>query len=537
MAVKRARSIKGHATAALKSTQIEWASPVQREAFEYGPAPQLYSGGFGSGKTWAACLKALWISSAFPGNRGVIGRRVAKELFQTTQATFYKICPPAAYEHGGERSDSRNYLRLNNGSEVLWMHLEDAETENVIRGLEINWFVLDQAEEIDEALFDLLMSRLGRWDKTTVPAQLLGSDWQWKNRAGQPIVPIYPILTCNPDTELHWLYRRFHPESPEHYERKFPWNGSMRSYADMGYRMFSFPSDSNRFLPEQNLSQMLANDESFIRRFVRGEWGIPEGQIHTVPAEAIIPGDPHFVEYLKRTCTLHRTLDHGDAAPTCCLWWAVDRDGNAFCYREYYLPNALISQHRANISALSVDEVYTLQLADPSIHFKTQQKHGGRWSVADEYSDSVHQPRETAIWWQPGDNNELGTRNRISEYLRVDPERIHPVTKQKGAPRLFFVKRSAEYPQGCDHVIRELRAQRRERLGTDLGRPTFSDERDMKIADHAYDAVRYFVASRPPVAQEMAKRWSQKSWYGRREQALKWKKLARYRNRVERLSA
>ena len=38
---------------------IQWASPVQREAFVYGPFPQCASGGWGSGKTFDYCLKAI----------------------------------------------------------------------------------------------------------------------------------------------------------------------------------------------------------------------------------------------------------------------------------------------------------------------------------------------------------------------------------------------------------------------------------------------------------------------------------------------
>ena len=59
----------------------------------------------GAGKTYALCHKALWVSDAFPRNRGVIFRRVAKELRQTTMATFFKICPPDFYTHGGRRND------------------------------------------------------------------------------------------------------------------------------------------------------------------------------------------------------------------------------------------------------------------------------------------------------------------------------------------------------------------------------------------------------------------------------------------------
>ena len=102
-------------------------------------------------------------------------------------------------------------------------------------------------------------------------------------------------------------------------------------------------------------------------------------------------------------------------------------------------------------------------------------KSGGRRSVSDEYADVLSQPRHTAIFWQPADNNELGTRNRISEFLRFDPERIHPITKERGAARLFFVKRNDTYPNGVQHILRETRAQRRLKAGTESGRPPVPD--------------------------------------------------------------
>ncbi len=511
---------------AAKQQPIDWASPKQREVFEYGPAPICASGGFGSAKTYALCLKALWLSECFPGNRGVIARKVHEELRLTTMSTFYKICPPQAYSEG-RRADSEKYLRLNNGSEVLFLHMDNPETENVIRGIEINWFFCDQAEEMEEEIFDLLMSRLGRWDKAEVPDELVTPEWPWLAQDGRALPPVYPMLACNPDTEMHWIYRRFHPDSPEHWDRRFPSAtepDKFVSYHDLGYKLVTMRSDENKFLPKQNLQQMMQHDDSFVRRFVRGEWGIPEGQIHELLPESILEPEPGFVDYLLNTCSLHRTLDHGDTAPTACLWWAVDREGNAYCYREYYQAGRLISDHRRAISELSGAERYTLNHADPSIHYKTMQKHGGRWSVADEYADVQFLPHETALFWEPGDKDELSVRNRISEHLRIDPDRIHPVTKQKGSPRLFFLKHTPSYPQGCDYAIRELRAQRRKRLGTDMGKPIFSGERDDKIPDHAYDCIRYLVASRPPLATETARRVPARSFEAVRRDYLRWKR-------------
>jgi hypothetical protein len=524
----RARNVK-HLSAAREPIQIQWASDQQKEVFEYGPMPQCASGGYGSSKTYAFCLKILALSEMYPNNRGFVARRVWAELQKTTMSTFFKICPAEAYSNGGRRSDSEKILKFNNGSEILWLHLDDPDTENILRGLEVNWFFMDQAEEIQEEIFDVALGRLGRWDKAEVPQEAIDRagglrKWGWKNPMGKPIVPTYPMLACNPDTEFHWLYRRFHLNSPEHYEKKLmSADGILRSYHDLGYKMWHMSSRDNKFLPIQNLNSMLQQDSSFVRRFVDGEWGIPEGQIHTIDETSIIAGTPEFVEFLRQTCTLHRTLDHGDAAPTACLWWAIDKAGNVFCFREYYVPNKLISDHRKEISALSENERYQMNLADPAIFMLTMQKYGGRWSVNNEYSDCKNLPRQTALFWQPADNNELGTRNRINEYLRVDPERVHPTLKTKGAPRLYFISRTDDYPQGCFNVLKEARSQRRLKIGSEAGRPIFSDERDDKISDHAYDCLRYFMASRPSVAPTLTPGASPRSFNAIRQNYLKFK--------------
>jgi len=353
------------------------------------------------------------------------------------------------------------------------------------------------------------------------------------------------MLACNPDIELHWIYRRFHPESQEHREPKVPEldtttgqpTGRVLSYHDLGYRMFDMPSLENRFLNDVNKQMLLAHDEAFLRRYVRGEWGIPEGAIHVIPPESFVEGSPELLAYLRASCTLHRFMDHGESSPTCCLWLAVDKNGNCFWYREYYLPNALISTHRSNITALSAGESYALTQADPSIFHRRQRpgaiaadnnkEHGGLWCVADEYAETVTLLKDTAIFWTPADNNELGTRNRINEYLRVDKDRVHPLTNTKGSPRMFFLKANDRYPQGVMHAIREMRSQRRVKIGSDLGRPIFSDERDPDVIDHGYDVIRYGVASRPPVATEAGPIAQPGTFFGELQRATKAFKSAR----------
>jgi hypothetical protein len=48
-------------------------------------------------------------------------------------------------------------------------------------------------------------------------------------------------------------------------------------------------------------------------------------------------------------------------------------------------------------------------------------------------------------------------------------------------------------------VIKEIRAQRRKKIGERDGRAIYSDERDETIVDHAYDTIKYHLISRPGV--------------------------------------
>ena len=491
-----------------ESKDLDFASLEQELAWRYGPYPMTMSGGWGSGKTWLGCMKGIWLNTAYRKNRGVIARHVGAELRATTMSTFFKVCPPDLYDpkRGGRRNDQNGYVKFRKPfeSEVLFIHLDKPETEGIIRGLEMNWFLLDQAEENPEhmeEIFDMLLGRLSRWDVAEVPQEELdaweaksGTPWPFTHpENGRPVPPPYPMMACNPDVETHWLYRRFHDESHEFHEK----------YETQRYKMFHMPSTTNKFLSRENIAFLMQHDDAFIRRNVKGLWGSPEGAIHAVDKLSIIEGSYELQDYLRRNCSLYRTMDYGDSAPTCVLWWAVDRNGNCWCWQEYYLSNGMISTHRGNIQGLTdPNDRYEGDLADPSIFHTMPTKKGGRWSVASEYAEVVEQPRETAIFWTAADNNELGTRNRINEYLAVDPERIHPITRERGSPRLFFLKRSESYPQGCMHSLKQIRAQRRVKIGTDLGKPIFSDERDDTITDHAYDPTRYFIASRPAVPRK-----------------------------------
>lgn len=387
--------------------------------------------------------------------------------------TFFKILPP-------ELIESHNYQDgltvLKNGSSVLWLHLDGID-ENTLRGLEINTFIGDQAEEFDEKVYLVLLSRVGRWDNAIVPQDLLAQypNWPRNELTGKFLAPSYMILLCNPADQFHFIYRKYHPESldvePGNFFVEAEWDqklGSKEAYADA-----------------------IKNDPEWVAKYVQGKWGISSASIHYLSSTGILEPTDYLISRIRERGNLFRVLDHGDSAPTCCLWFAA-LDGVYVCYREYYVPGKVISYHRRAIDELSRGESYSGNYADPQIFKKTAQKDGGFWTVADEYKTSDCDA--PSLFWTPADNNEFATRNRINELLQSSNSYAHPLTMAKPAIGLYFVKATPSYPYGVREAHRQLGQQRRKVLGSLDGKTLYSDDRDDSIVDHAYDCVRYFVA-------------------------------------------
>jgi len=166
---------------------------------------------------------------------------------------------------------------------------------------------------------------------------------------------------------------------------------------------------------------------------------------------------------------------------------------------------------------MSAGETYNYSVADPSIFKKQAKKMGGFWSVADEYSD-IRPDTPPALHFMPGDNNELATRNRINEYLRLSNSSVHPITGESPAPQLYFIQKSPNHNYGVETLIIETRAQKRVKLGTLNGKDIYGEERDSNVPDHSYDTFRYYAASHAGFPHEAQRKPPDGSFLARRNQ-------------------
>lgn len=436
--------------------------PKQEEFITSNSRFTCYSGGWGSGKTFAGCLRGLMLSS-YPKNFGLIGRLTYPELRDTTRRTFFELCPPEYYDpaQGGEWRKSENHLKLINGSEIIFRHL-DQIAEKELLSLNLGWFYFDQAEEIPEAVYTTLLSRLRL-----------------------NVVPVrYGFVTCNPEPG-NWIYHKW--KKPLEEGEPLP-----------DHELIEASTYENKeHLPDDYIASLEALPEEVQKRYVLGRWDVFEGQIYPEFDKRM-----HVVQPFKIPANWERlvSIDHGMTNPTAALFGAIDYDGNIFIYDEHYSPG-IVSDHVTAILKKVEDNEISFWLIDPSTQAKTREKNGMPWSVLEEYEDY-------GIYATPANNEMLGGINRVREFLRKDPKRLHPRTGERGSPRLFVFS-------NCINLISEFPSYQWKKFRTMTDRNKPEIPRDYN--DHALDALRYMIMSRfPPPSRnvrgdEMVIPWQRKN--------------------------
>lgn len=417
--------------------------PKQIE-FHAEPAKyRAYVGGFGSGKTLCGCAEALALSLDYPGNVGLIGRKSYKELKATTQAEFLRICPPELIKTFNKTDGD---LVLKNGSKILFWNLQDIHT---FRSLNLGWFYLDEASEIEEDVFLTLKGRL------RLSHGLNGAPIR---RCG--------FLTTNPNGH-DWIWKWFVQRKPN------------------GHRLIHAPTKENKYLPPDYIQDLQETyPPEWLSRFMEGSFDVFEGQVypsldertHMIPAGLVSKA----MEYISRLPIKLRGIDHGFANPTVCLWCAVDRVGNLFFYREYRATRRLISENCQEIVSRSGEEEYFRTIIDPSTRNRTGQGVKGL-SFLEEY-------RENGVNAELGNNQMRAGILRVADYLRPRRDHSNPITGVKPAPMLYFLP-------DCHATFEELRQLQWKRLKP--GQERNAPEEPVDKDDHGADVVRYIVMDRP----------------------------------------
>jgi phage terminase large subunit-like protein len=129
-------------------------NPVQWEFVHCRARFSFYVGGVGAGKTTAGAMRAILRAIEHPGCLGLIGAPTYPMLRDATARTFFALLPEPLVE---TYARSEGYLRLRNGSEILFRSLDQPDR---VRGLNLAWFWMDEAPLCGYYAWQVLKGRL-----------------------------------------------------------------------------------------------------------------------------------------------------------------------------------------------------------------------------------------------------------------------------------------------------------------------------------------------------------------------------------------
>lgn len=168
----------------------KWARPFHSSSNRH----TCLAGGLGSGKTVAMVEELKILALENPGFTYLIGRKTLPSLRDTTMKTFF-----ARMEDGliKRHDKTHNVVTLVNNSQFIFRPLDDMEK---MKSLEIGGFGVDEANEIDQDMFNTLKSRVRQ------------------KIAGKEPTLYRTIIALNPGEEDHWIPQLFLHIKPKDHE-------------------------------------------------------------------------------------------------------------------------------------------------------------------------------------------------------------------------------------------------------------------------------------------------------------------------------
>ena len=437
---------------------------MSKIAWEPNPGPQseflargefevLYGGAAGGGKSDALIVEALR-QIKYPSYKGIIFRRTlpeAQELIDKSKLIYPQFDPLCKWQ------EQKKEWHFSRGSVVRFRYLEHVGDETRYQGHEYQYIAFDELTHFMEKQYLYMQSRC---------------------RTSDPNIRCYIRAATNPGGPGHqWVKSRFIDIAKPGKTYIDPETGLSRAFIPAKVQ------DNPKLVQADPLyvRRLEALPEAERRALLDGDWDVFSGQV--------------FNEFRARRHIIHPfeipdswtrfvCMDWGFSKPYAVYWCAVDFDNVAYVYRELYgckkgMPDTG-TQETAREVAIHVKEIETpvettsYRVADPAIWSKTG--HDGP-SIGEAFG-------EVGIHWARADNDRLQGKQQFHLRLRGYSE------EQPGL-KIFST---------CEHLIRTLPAL------------CYDDKKvedvDTTQEDHAYDALRYGLMSRPfqPIKPEAPRR-------------------------------
>jgi hypothetical protein len=408
----------------------------QTDFLAAGEKDVLYGGAAGGGKSYAMLIDPLRYAHK-KAHRALILRRSMPELREMIDKS--RELYPLAFK-GAKFREVEKLWNFPSGAKVEFGFLERDADVYRYQGQAYSWIGFDEITHLPtEFSWNYLASRL---------------------RTTDPEIQTYLRCTANPGgVGSHWVKKRY-IEPSEH-------NTGFTGNDGLSRKFIPAKLADNPYLAEDGIyEQMLKSLPPIQRRqLLEGNWDVAEGaafvefdtQVHVIPPFEL----PIGWERVKG-------IDYGYAAESCCLWGIVDiNDGTLIIYRELY---------RKGLTGEELGSIITnMELEDPFAVSGVLD--GAAWAKTGSTGPTVGEALlKEGHKLRRADKNRVQGKIQIHEFLKI---------KENGRPKLQIFNT-------CPNLIRELQS-------IPLSK-TNPEDVDTHASDHAYDALRYMIMSRPRIA-------------------------------------
>jgi len=411
--------------------------PNEGPQTEFLAAPEkdvLYGGAAGGGKSFAMLVDPLRYCHK-KAHRALILRRSMPELRELIDKS--RELYPKAFP-GSRFREVEKIWNFPSGAKIEFGFLERDADVYRYQGQAYSWIGFDEITHLPtEFGWNYLASRL---------------------RTTDPEIKTYLRCTANPGgVGAYWVKKRY-------MEAVEP-NSSFTGDDGLTRKFIPARLADNPFLAEDGeYERMLLSLPPIQRKqLLEGNWDVNEGAAFVEfdpTAHVITPFDiPIVWERVK-------SIDYGYASESCCLWGAIDpEDKTLIIYRELYRKGLTGEALGNTITDMEQTEYKSIPgVLDTSAWSKTG--YTGP-TIGEVLIKAGHKLRRA-------DKNRIAGKVQIHEYLKRN--------RNSERPRLQIFN-------SCPNLIKELQ-------GIPLSSSNPEDV-DTHAPDHAYDALRYLIMSRP----------------------------------------
>jgi len=412
----------------------------QTEFLAAGELDVLYGGAAGGGKSYAMLVDPLRYCHK-PVHRALILRRSMPELRELIDKS--RELYPKAFP-GCKFREVEKLWNFPSGAKIEFGFLERDADVYRYQGQAYSWIGFDEITHLPtEFGWNYLASRLRTTDPEIVP---------------------YLRCTANPGgVGAHWVKKRYvDPNEP---------NKAFEGSDGLTRKFIPARLDDNPYLAEDGRYEQMLKALPAVQRkqLLEGNWDITEGA-----AFAEFDPDFHVIPPFQIPVGWERVkgIDYGYASESACVWGAIDpSDRTLIIYRELYQKNLTGVDLAQLITQMEIEDPFSVAGVLDTAAWNRTGTTGP--TVGETLVRAGHKLRRA-------DKNRIQGKIQIHEYLKV---------QQSGRPRIQIFNT-------CPNLIRELQS-----IPLDRSNP---EDVDTHAQDHAYDALRYLIMSRPKVNDPLA---------------------------------